>query len=424
MRPLLAAAIAAMALSACSNPIDFVDSVVDEVKAATGRYLVVSASSPAANAAEVSPGSAIAVTFDRAIDPATLEGAISFSPAVEFSYSYDETTMVLTITPAMLDGGTAYTVTIAATVLGADGSALRGAYTVSFTTANVPFGSLSIASTNAGSQAGYSNTTSVILSIKANAQAEKMCYSETADLSDATWLVLDVTKAYTLKDTTNGTRTVYIQFADDAVTNKSQVINATIVYDDVAPTVYAGADFTLLYTDNTAGLAPSASATDATSGIARYSWTGSTYLVFSDPTAATPAITCSLTTLDGGDRYAYLTATDKAGNGASDSVTIYVDVVIPSTPVASCTTTTPGTASSASFSWSAGGGGNGTFQYRLKDYEGTYTAYTSTTSLAYTATSLTYGSNTLYIQERDAAGNWSGIDSASYFRYPTYLLPI
>lgn len=53
------------------------------------------------------------------------------------------------------------------------------------------------------------------------------------------------------------------------------------------------------------------------------------------------------------------------------------------------------------------GGGNGTFRYKLDDPNLTSGA-TTTTGTAYTlASSLSDGAHTLYVQERDAVGNWS-----------------
>jgi alpha-tubulin suppressor-like RCC1 family protein/uncharacterized protein YfaP (DUF2135 family) len=59
------------------------------------------------------------------------------------------------------------------------------------------------------------------------------------------------------------------------------------------------------------------------------------------------------------------------------------------------------------WSWTTGGNGNGTFRYHEEtdDFTGTYT---TTTNLSVTAiTDLSDGTYLLYIQERDAAGNWS-----------------
>ncbi|NOU17493.1 MAG: T9SS type A sorting domain-containing protein [Bacteroidales bacterium] len=100
--------------------------------------------------------------------------------------------------------------------------------------------------------------------------------------------------------------------------------------------------------------------------------------------------------------------TDQAGNGptASAIITLTIDKTAPNAP--SVTGTTPTNDQTPTWSWSAGGGGgNGTFRYKLDDSDLTSGA-TTTTSLSYTpGTNLTEASHTLYVQERDAAGNWS-----------------
>jgi len=69
--------------------------------------------------------------------------------------------------------------------------------------------------------------------------------------------------------------------------------------------------------------------------------------------------------------------------------------------------TTPSFTATPAWSWVSGGGGNGSFRYKLDNSDLT-TGATATTALSYTpATALADGFHTLYVQERDAAGNWS-----------------
>ena len=59
------------------------------------------------------------------------------------------------------------------------------------------------------------------------------------------------------------------------------------------------------------------------------------------------------------------------------------------------------------WTWTANGGGNGTFRYKLDD-DDLGSGATETTTLEYTPPSpLADGSHTLYVQERDTAGDWS-----------------
>ncbi|MFC1839599.1 carboxypeptidase regulatory-like domain-containing protein [Thermodesulfobacteriota bacterium] len=64
------------------------------------------------------------------------------------------------------------------------------------------------------------------------------------------------------------------------------------------------------------------------------------------------------------------------------------------------------------WSWTTGGGGNGTYRYKL-DNSDLSSGATETTDTFFTPESdLSEGSHTLYVQERDDAGNWS--DSGSF----------
>ena len=81
----------------------------------------------------------------------------------------------------------------------------------------------------------------------------------------------------------------------------------------------------------------------------------------------------------------------------------------PTAPIVSGTTPTNST--TPTWSWSPGGGGNGTYRYKLDNSDLTSGA-TQTTSTSYTPGSgISEGSHTLYVQERDAAGNWSSSGS-------------
>ncbi len=100
--------------------------------------------------------------------------------------------------------------------------------------------------------------------------------------------------------------------------------------------------------------------------------------------------------------------TDTDGNTFSSGTTASysVDVEAPNAPVV--TGTTPTTDTTPTWNWtSGGGGGNGTYRYKLDDSDMS-SGTTETSSTTYTPGSvLAEGTHTLYVQERDAAGNWS-----------------
>jgi hypothetical protein len=73
--------------------------------------------------------------------------------------------------------------------------------------------------------------------------------------------------------------------------------------------------------------------------------------------------------------------------------------------------TTPTNDTTPIWSWTSGGGGTGTYRYKL-DSSDLSSGATQTTTTSYTpAVALSDGSHTLYVQERDAVGNWSGSGS-------------
>ena len=85
------------------------------------------------------------------------------------------------------------------------------------------------------------------------------------------------------------------------------------------------------------------------------------------------------------------------------------DTTAPTAP--SVSGTTPTNVTTPTWSWSPGGGGNGTYRYKLDNSDLTSGA-TTTTSTSYTPGSgISEGSHILYVQERDAVGNWSSSGS-------------
>ncbi|MBI5664013.1 MAG: chitobiase/beta-hexosaminidase C-terminal domain-containing protein, partial [Nitrospirae bacterium] len=116
-------------------------------------------------------------------------------------------------------------------------------------------------------------------------------------------------------------------------------------------------------------------------------------------------------TSSNGLKSVYVRFRDASGNwSAPYSDTITLDSVPPNAP--SVTGTTPTSDSTPTWTWnSGGGGGNGTFRYKL-DNSNLTTGATETNSLNYTpGTALTNAAHTLYVQERDEAGSWSGSGS-------------
>ncbi|VAW31742.1 hypothetical protein MNBD_CHLOROFLEXI01-3526, partial [hydrothermal vent metagenome] len=81
------------------------------------------------------PVGSIKIRFDRLMDSATAEAAFQIEPAIDGRFSWEETTLIFTPETGYLAENSDYTVTIAQTVLGADGeTVLNDDYSWSFAT--------------------------------------------------------------------------------------------------------------------------------------------------------------------------------------------------------------------------------------------------------------------------------------------------
>ncbi|MGE0083817.1 MAG: Ig-like domain-containing protein [Desulfococcaceae bacterium] len=115
-----------------------------------------------------------------------------------------------------------------------------------------------------------------------------------------------------------------------------------------------------------------------------------------------------------GSHTLYVQERDMAGNwSVSGSKTVTIDITPPGTPTVSLTGTAVRNTQTATWIWAnISSGGNGTFRYKLDDYNLSVGA-TETVLTTCTFSNLTDGVHTLYVQERDEAGNWSLYNSAS-----------
>jgi hypothetical protein len=102
------------------------------------------------------------------------------------------------------------------------------------------------------------------------------------------------------------------------------------------------------------------------------------------------------------------TLTDLAGNvGSSGSDTSQANLTVPNPPSVSTPGTNPTNTLTPTWQWVSGGGGGSGYRYHL-DLED----WAETDGTSYKpATDLNAGSHTLYVQERNAVGNWSASGS-------------
>jgi uncharacterized protein YjdB len=99
-------------------------------------------------------------------------------------------------------------------------------------------------------------------------------------------------------------------------------------------------------------------------------------------------------------------AKDATGKEFSASITVYLDTLPPGKP--DLHSFSPVNTQVPTWIWTRGGGGNGTFRYRLDDQD--MTGATPTLDTVFTpAKKLSEDLHTLFVQEQDAAGNWSAI---------------
>jgi hypothetical protein len=212
----------------------------------------------------------------------------------------------------------------------------------------------------------------------------------------------------------NGDYTIRLTVTDKA--GWSNFAELDFTSDVSAPIVNAGADFYLNKANQTKNI--NATTSDAGTGISTWQWTKT-----SGPGTVTfGATTAEDTTVSASADGAYvitLTVTDTAGNATADSVSVTRDIVLPTAPVVAGTT--PTTDLRPPWTWTAGGGGNGTFRHQM---DGTGGAWTTTTATSYTPAALPRGPHTLFVEETDAAGNWSLFGSFEIYISPSGITPL
>lgn len=256
-----------------------------------------------------------------------------------------------------------------------------------------PSGTINIPGSN-------TNNTSVTLTLF-SADATQMQFSN----DGASWSTPEpyaTSKSWTLSSG-DGTKTVSMRYIDSAGNISGIVPSNTITLDRASPNPPAVNGQTP--TNNPKPTWTWVSGGNAGNGAYRYSLNDSsmaTILGSGTQTSYTPT-----TALPEGPQNLYVQEMDAVGNWSlSGSFTIIIDTTAPDAPAVTGVALTSNT--KPTWTWaSGGGGGSGAYRYRLDSSDLTSGA-TETTQKTFTASSvLTDGVHTLYIQERDDAGNWS-----------------
>jgi len=201
----------------------------------------------------------------------------------------------------------------------------------------------------------------------------------------------------------DGPQTLYIG-ERDAAGNWSATASCTIVIDTFPPNppIVTG-------TSPTANLRPTWSWSQAPlSGNGTFRYRLDNNDLTSGATESTVFSHTPQEDLPDGPHTLYLQERDDAGNwSGSGSLLIEVDTTAPAAPHLSGTS--PVRTATPTWNWVPGGGGAGLYRYKLDDPDLTSGA-TETAQSAFTPSiAQVEGNHTLYLQEKDAAGNWSGI---------------
>jgi large repetitive protein len=211
-------------------------------------------------------------------------------------------------------------------------------------------------------------------------------------------IALTFTTATTLPD---GEHTLYVQGRDSAG-NWSTTGTAIVTVDTFVPVpVYTGPGFT----NDTTPVWTWASGGSDGNGTFRYKFEDSDLSNGATSTTQTSATTAIA--LEPGGYTLYVQERDALQNwSAPGSFTLTVDTLAPNSP--SVTGTTPTSQTTPTWNWSSGGNGDGSnFRYKFEDSNLDTGATTVVATTFTTATPLTDGVYTLFVQESDTAGNWS-----------------
>jgi len=358
----------------------------------------------------VSPSAPLVVRFDREVDPSSIDGMRLTSGSTEVALSASfEGTLVRVQKDPYFDNATEYSLRLDG-LRALDGSALADPVSFDFTTGTAPAGAMTIR--GPGAVDGYTNSTTVSVSIEVNHEAEAYYLSNEPIIGIPTtgWnpiVYSDEVAAWDLESDESGERTVFMLLAGEGSIHSS-VITGTVLRDNNPPTVNAGADIAI-----NAQASLSGSASDS-SGMQTFAWSGAN---LSFGTASASSTTVSGTAQ--GAQTALLTVFDNAGNAGTDTVTVTWDTVAPSVGtwvIASGAAYTNAATATISASSAPSDATSGLALVRFSNNGSLWSpweAYSPGMSKSWTLTSATYGGTTtqgtkgVYVQVRDAAGNAS-----------------
>jgi uncharacterized delta-60 repeat protein len=366
----------------------------------------VTISSTAASSTNVSP-IPVTITFSESVT-GFIDADVTVTNGTKSGFSGSGTTYTVNVTPTAQG---AVTVNVAANVAQDSAGNNNTAATQLSRTFDSVAPTVAITSSPAS---GPTNNSAITLTFTFSEAVTGFTASDVS-LTNATAGTFTATSStvYTLGVTATGsnvTANVAANAANDNAGNgNTAATQLSITYDNSPPTVAItsipasgptnNSAITLTFTFSeavTGFIASDVSLTNATAG----TFTATSSTVYTLAITATGSnVTANV---------AANAANDTAGNGntAATQWSITYDTTPPNAPTV--TGTTPTSNTTPTWTWtSGGGGGNGTYRYKLNSTDLT-TGATQTTSTSFTSgTALSEATHTLYVQERDAAGNWS-----------------
>jgi len=303
-----------------------------------------------------------------------------------------------------LQAGTSYSFTVCA--VNPDGVMNTGSYRYVTTSTNADTAAPTITSASVTTTSpGTTLTPSV--SFTSNEAGTVTLHSaagcSTAAISSSSAIVVGSNSITTNTLSANSITSIWVK-ATDASNNSSCTSIGTYSHDNTAPVAPVIADatrsFNAVFTTSIQQGVP----VDANFKEFRYTTTGT------DPTCSTGTISSSQPTsvsISAATITLKVISCDLVGLASAVATSVYTyDITPPNAPTVSGPTTTGN--ATPTWSWSSGGnGGNGTYRYKLND-SNLSTGATETASTTFTpGSALPESTHTLYVQERDAAGNWS-----------------
>jgi hypothetical protein len=257
-----------------------------------------------------------------------------------------------------------------------------------------PTGSITIAG-----GATYTTTSTVTLTLTtsdATSGVHQMRISNDGVFDTEQWETDAASKAWTLS-TGDGTKTVYVQFEDQAGLI-SEIYEANITLDSTQPSTPNPNDGISGWNNkNTPTFTWSSS--DAGSGVAGYYWR-----IDNGPEIWTTQTTVTLPPQSDGDHTFSIKAVDNAGNnGTSGSDTFQIDVTPPSVTISSPSSGETVKSSSITLAWSGSDASSGIEKYEIKLDSGNWIDKGTATS--HTFNGMNDGSHTICVKAIDKIGN-------------------